>query len=174
MSKKYIRFQWKVNLYGFPGLCFGLGPARLIFTKHSKVPIALLMRINVTIIFLKDMLVMAQTLKELIQAGELLIFLLQKLVFVINLKEIEFLGLLINSETMTLVLPKEKVLDIQNRCSQLIVSWTTIILLTKLLGKLVFTNQAVLPGRIQCRYLQIDASETFWSAVFQEVKTGGT
>ena len=140
------------------------------------------MGINVRIIFLEDMLVIAQILKELIQAGESLIFLLQKLVFVINLKdsqltpvkETEFLGLLINSETMTLVLPIEKVLDIQNRCSQLIVSWTTIILLTKLLGKLAFTNQAVLPGRIQCRYLQTDVSETFWSAVFQGVKTGGT
>ena len=109
------------------------------------------------------MLVMAQTLKEISQAKETLIFLLQNLGFVINLKksqlkpvkEIEFLGLVINSVNMTLALPQEKVLDIQNKCAQLIASpKTTIMELTKLLGKLSFTAQAVLPGRIQCRYLQ--------------------
>ena len=56
---------------------------------------------------------------------------------------------------MTLALPQEKVLDIQNKCAQLIASpKTTIMELTKLLGKLSFTAQAVLSGRIQCRYLQ--------------------
>ena len=53
----------------------------------------------------------------------IIVFLLQKLGFVINLKrsqltpikDIEFLGLIINSETMTLALPKKKVLDIQKK-----------------------------------------------------------
>ena len=69
-----------------------------------KIPIALLRRINVRIIiFLDDMLVMAQTLKEISQAKETLIFLLQNLGFVINfkksqlgpVKEIECFGLVI-------------------------------------------------------------------------------
>ena len=56
---------------------------------------------------------------------------------------------------MTLALPQEKVLDIQNKCAQLIASRkTTIMELTKLPGKLPFTTQAVLPGKIQFRYLQ--------------------
>ena len=163
-SRKYIRFQWEGNLYEFLCLCFGLGPAPLIFTKLLKIPIALLRRINVRIVkFLDDMLVMAQTLKEILQAKETLIFPLQNLGFVINfkksqlapVKEIEFLGLVINSEKMTLALPQEKVLDIQNKCAQLIASPKTAIMeLAKLLGKLSFTAQAVLPERIQCRYLQ--------------------
>ena len=141
-SRKYIRFQWEGNLYEFLCLCFGLGPAPLIFTKLLKIPIALLRRINVRIIiFLDDMLVMAQTLKEISQAKETLIFLLQNLGFVINfkksqltpVKEIEFLGLVINSVNMMLALPQEKVLDIQNKCAQLIASpKTTIMKLTKL------------------------------------------
>ena len=147
-SRKYIRFQWEGNLYEFLCLCFGLGPAPLIFTKLLKIPIALLRRINVRIIFLDDMLVMAQTLQEISQAKETLIFLLQNLGFVINLKksqlttvkEIDFLGLVINSVNMTFALPQEKVLDIQNKCAQLIASpKTTIMELTKLLGKLPFT-----------------------------------
>ena len=109
-SRKYIRFQWERNLYKFLCLCFGLGPAPLIFTKLLKIPIALLRRINVRIIFLDDMLVMAQTLQEISQAKETLIFLLQNLGFVINfkksqltpVKEIEFLGLVINSVNMTM------------------------------------------------------------------------
>ena len=109
-SRKYIRFQWEGNLYEFLCLCFGLGPAPLIFTKLLKIPIALLRRINVRIIFLDDMLVMAQTLQEISQAKETLIFLLQNLGFVINfkksqltpVKEIEFLGLVINSVNMTM------------------------------------------------------------------------
>ena len=62
------------------------------------------------------MLVMAQTLKEILQAKETLIFLLQNLGFVINIKksqltpvkEIEFLGLVINSVNMTLAFPRKK------------------------------------------------------------------
>ena len=70
-------------------------------------------------------------------------------------KEIEFSGLAINSVNMTLALPQEKVLYIQNKCKQLIASpKTTIMELTKLLGKLLFTSQAELLERIQCRYLQ--------------------
>ena len=163
-SRKYIRFQWEGNLYEFLCLGFGLGPAPLIFAKLLKIPVALLSRINVRIIiFLDDMSVMAQTLKEISQANETLIFLLQNLSFVINLKmsqltpvkEIEFLGLVINSVNMTLALPEEKVLDIQNKCAQLIASpKTTIMESTKLPGKLSFTVQAVLPEKIQCRYLQ--------------------
>ena len=109
------------------------------------------------------MLVMAQTLKKISQAKDILIFLLQSFGFVINfkksqltlMKEVELLGLVINSVNMTLALPQEKVLDIQKKCTQLIASpKTTIMELTKLLGKLLFTAPAVLPVRIQCRYWQ--------------------
>ena len=109
------------------------------------------------------MIVIAQTLKKISQAKETLIFLLQNLGFVINfkksqltpVKEIEFLGLLINSGNIKLALPQEKVLDIQIKCMQFIAPpKSTIMELTKFLEKLSFTAQAVLPGRIQCKYLQ--------------------
>ena len=73
---------------------------------------------------MEDRLVIAQTLKEILQAKKTLIFLLQNLGFVINfkmsqltpVKEIELLGLVINSAHMTLALHQENVLDIQNKC----------------------------------------------------------
>ena len=70
-------------------------------------------------------------------------------------KEVEPLWLVKNLVKMILALPQEKVLHIQNKCMQLIASAkATIMELNKLLGKLPFPVQAVLPGRIHCRYLQ--------------------
>lgn len=65
-------------------------------------------------------------ISELIKVHETLLFSLQNFSFVINLQksqlalvnEIEFLGLIINSWLMTLALPQDKVLDIQNKCAQ--------------------------------------------------------
>ena len=74
--------------------------------------------------------------------------------------KIEFLGLLIDSRAMTLSLPEEKVLEIQNRCTQLILNPQTLVIeLTRLIGKLSFTAQAVLPGRLQHRSLQLQQIE---------------
>lgn len=50
---------------------------------------------------------------------------------------------------MILVLPKEKVLNIQNKGTQLLtVPQSTIMELTKLLGKLSSPAQTVFPGRV--------------------------
>ena len=63
------------------------GQLQRIFTKLSKVSLALLRRINIRIIiYLDDMLLMGRTLPETLMARGTLIFLLQHLGFVINLK----------------------------------------------------------------------------------------
>ena len=46
-TQKYVRFQWKGNLYQFLCLCFGLGSASRIFTKLLKIPISILQKINI-------------------------------------------------------------------------------------------------------------------------------
>ena len=90
---------------------FGLGPAQRYFTKLFNVWIALLRRVNIRIIiYLDDMLLMGRTLPEIIMARDILIFLLQHLGFVINLKksvllpvkQIEFVGLVIDNGKITL------------------------------------------------------------------------
>ena len=100
-SRKYVRFQWKGLLYEFCCLCFGLSPAPLVFTKLLKVPISLLRKLNVRIIiYLDDMLLMASSLEDLLMARDTLIFILQHLGFLINIKKsyleptstLEFLG----------------------------------------------------------------------------------
>ena len=87
-SRKYVRFQWKGLLYEFCCLCFGLSPAPLVFTKLLKVPISLLRKLSVRIIiYLDDMLLMASSSEDLLTARDTLIFILQHLGFLINIKK---------------------------------------------------------------------------------------
>ena len=108
-SRKCVRFGWLGNLYEFLCLCFGLGPAPRIFPKLLKVPIALLRRLNICLVIYLDGIVLMGRTEEILMSRNTLIFLLQHLGFVINLKksvltpsqQIEFLGLTIDTYTMT-------------------------------------------------------------------------
>ena len=163
-SRKLIRFKWGGNLYEFLCLCFGLGPAPRIFTKLLKIPIAILRRLNIrVIIYLDVMLIMGHSIDQARMGRDTVVFLLQHLGFVINLKksvftpiqQIEFLGMLVDSVKLSLSLTKEKREYIQKTCQELYNCPTMSILqLTKLIGLLSSTAQAVLPARLQYRYLQ--------------------
>ena len=66
-SQKFVRFQWSGNIYEF--LCLGLRPATRILTRLLKVPIALLIRVNIRIIiYLDHMLLMGRMLPEILMA----------------------------------------------------------------------------------------------------------
>ena len=163
-SRKLVRFLWAGNLYEFLCLCFGLGPAPRIFKKLLKVPISVLGRLMIrVIIYLDDLLILGNSMSEMFMARDSVIFLLQHLGFVINLKkcvldpaqEIEFLGVIVNTQTMTLSLPAEKIGKIKDQCLRLYkASKVTLLDLTKLIGTLSSTIQAVLPARLQFRFLQ--------------------
>ena len=66
-SRKYVRFLCSGSMYKFLCLCFGLGLAPLVFTKLIKIPISLLRKLSVRIVvYLTDMLLMSQSLKEVL------------------------------------------------------------------------------------------------------------
>ena len=124
-SRHLVRFLWEWNLYEFLCLCFGLGPAPQVFTKILKVPVSLLCRLNIRVlIYLDDMLLMSQSIERLLVARNTIIFLLQHLGLVINLKNsvmepiqtIEYLGLVITSIQITLSLTEEKLKGILKEC----------------------------------------------------------
>ena len=79
------------------------------------------------IIYLKDLLILGNGMSEIFMARDSEIFLLQDLGFGINLKkclldppqEIEFLRLIVNSQTITLSLPEEKIEKINDQCLRL-------------------------------------------------------
>ena len=90
-SQEKVRFMWKGRIYQFLCMCFGLGPAPRVFTKLLKIPIALMRRLNVRLlIYLDDILILGSSKEENIQARDTLIFLLQNLGFLINVKKSQF------------------------------------------------------------------------------------
>ena len=73
-----------------------------------------------TITFLEDLLIFGNTIEEILVARDSVIFLLQHLEFVINFKKCvleptQFLGIIVNSNTMTLSLSQEKVQKIKRQ-----------------------------------------------------------
>ena len=71
-------------------------------------------------------------------------------------QEIEFLDLTINSVTLKLFLNKIKIQKVVSKCQNLLNNLQTSILeLTKLIGLLTSNIQAVLPARLNCRFLQM-------------------
>ena len=126
-SGKFVKFAWSGNLYEFHCLCFELGPAPRMFSKLLEVPIALLRRLNIRlVIYLDDILLMGRTLEEILMSRDTLIFLLQHLGFVMNLKsvlkpaqQIEFLDLKRDFHTMALALTEEKMKKVILECQNL-------------------------------------------------------
>ena len=124
-SRKFVRFQWGRKIYQFLCLCFGLGPAPRLFTKLMKVPVTLLRRLNIRlIIYLDDILIMGSSEEEILMARDTVIYLLQALGFVINwaksvlepAQEMEFLGIVINSKEMSMLLTEEKISQLTKLC----------------------------------------------------------
>ena len=162
-SREYVRFQWEGTLYEFLCFCFRLGPAPLIYTKILKIPISLLRRLQIRVIlYLDDILLMSQTIEELFISRDTVIFLLTHLGFVINLNKSmlnlvqknKFLGLEIDSVAMKLSLTQRKVEEIVQMSQNALNNKITLGKLTQFIGKLTSTIQAILPAKLQIRFLQ--------------------
>ena len=163
-SRKYVRFHWEKKIYQFICLCFGLGPAPRLFTKLMKVPVSILRRLNIRlVIFLDDILIFGSSMEEILMARDTAIYLLEGLGFVINYKKsvtnptttIEYLGILIDSVSMTMSLTEEKTMSLSNLCHKTLTSKKlTLRELGSLIGKLVSTAPAITPCMLQVRHLQ--------------------
>ena len=152
-SQKLVRFLWVGKLWKFLYLCFGLGPAARIFTKLSKIPILVLRRLVIrVIVYLNNLLTLGNIMNEILMARDSVIFLLQDLGFVINMKKCvldpaqgkELLGFIVNSQTLTLPLPAEEIGKTKNQCVRFHkASEVSLLDLTKVIGTLPSTIQAV-------------------------------
>ena len=163
-SKNLVRFPWEGSIYEFQCLMFGLGPAPKIFTKLLKIPISLLRRLQIRIvIYIDDILITASSQEEAKMGRESVIYLLENLGFVINYKKsvleptqtLEYLGIIINSQTMTFSIPKEKLEKIETLCEDLLKSkQVTLRKLSSAIGNLMATAPAFTPAPLQVRFLQ--------------------
>ena len=116
-SKIFSRFFWKGVLYQFTCLPFGLSPSARLFNKALKPVIAFLRSMGIRLlIFLDDILIMADSPERAAEDTEIVIGVLESLSFVIKKKKsvlkptqtIPFLGFIVNSIKMLLILPEEK------------------------------------------------------------------
>ena len=115
------------------------------------------------IIYLDDILIMAESYDLALQHAASTLNLLEGLGFIVNYQksqlepcqELEFLGFLINSNTLSLQLPGEKLRKIRKKCQQLL-DQTTISVreLSKFLGLLTSSIQAIFPAPLHYRHLQ--------------------
>ena len=123
--------------------CFGLDPAPRVFSKLLKIPVCLLRKINIrVIIYLDDMLILSYTIREAHMSQDTVIYLLQNLGFIINIKK-----------SMTLSLTPVKVQKIVKTCQNLLRNHSaTLLELTRVVGLLSSTIQAVEPAKIQLKF----------------------
>jgi len=163
-SQKLVAFEWRGNVFEFQVLCFGLAPAPRLFTKVLKVPLGILRKLGMRIIaYLDDFLLLGQSLEDILTARDSMVHLLENLGFMINLeksiltpcKRLEFLGVIVDSNSMSLCLPEGKAQSLTALCQK---SMSRKSLSTQelasLVGRLVATMPAVSHTMIQIRYLQ--------------------
>ena len=152
------------NVQDRPEGCIICNPPLSEIQKVCQIPVERPSILSVRIIiYLGDMLLLASSLEDLLMAIDTLIFILQHLDFLINIKNsyieptstLEFLGVIVDSGEMTLTLPKEKLLKVQNRCQEILENEkVTVRELSKLIRRLSSTAIADLPALLHYLHLQ--------------------
>ena len=121
-QRKYLRFMMAGQAYEFNCLPFGLSSAPWVFTKTLKPVAALLREMGVRmIVYIDDILILAETKGKAQEQAKALVYLLECLGFIINKKRSElkpaqimdFLGLTVDTVLMQLRLPGGKMKKIR-------------------------------------------------------------
>ena len=160
----------QMQTYQFNCLPFGLSCAPWVFTKITKAVATVLREMSVRlVIYIDDILIMAQSETMLRDHVKGIIYLLENLGFVINLpkslleprQSIDFLGFLVNSLSMKLKLPGEiraearKVLGAEQ---------VTALMLSRILGKMNAATKAIAMAPLFYRQLQADLQRALHSS----------
>ena len=152
MDQKYLLFQFEENLYRYTCFPNGLSSALRIFTKILKPVFSALRKEGNQILgYLDDTFLMGDTFNECKNAILGSVKLITNLGFFVHLEKskffpsqvIEFLGFIINSKKMTLILSESKQNDIKAILKEVKIKGKVVVTtLAKLIGKL----EAALPG----------------------------
>ena len=163
--QKFLRFRWKDTLYQFQCMPFGLGPAPRVFTKIMKPIVSFLRRLGIRlIIYLDDIILLNQSKEGLEKDCNSLLYLLTHLGFATNWKKsfltptriLEFLGFTINTETMMMSLPEDKVTRVTQKCHNLIKDQVVKVRhLAEVVGMLNASVRAILPAPLHYRQMQM-------------------
>ena len=164
--RKYLRFFWRGNLYEFTCMPNGYSAAPRVFTKLMK-PIFSTLRSEgfLSVFYLDDSLLVANSFQECHRNLQRTEGLLKKAGFIINQKkssfipsqEILFLGFILNSDSMTVRLPEDKVDNIIKSANDLLShEEIKIRKLARFIGLVVSVLPAMQHGALFYRYLELD------------------
>ena len=166
--QKFLRFTIEDRSFQFTCLPFGLSSAPWVFTKTLK-PVATILRELVVrlVIYLDDILLMANSSQRARDHTSALIYLLQNLGFIVHpeksitqpAQRVEFLGMTIDTTSMELQVPGEKIKKIRAEVRSLRDTPNlSARILSRLIGKMTSVAQAILPAPLFYRSLQRDLS----------------
>ena len=120
--RKFLRFRWDQKIFEYTCLPFGLNASPWVFTKLLRVAVTFLRRSGKRlVIYLDDLLIVGSSLEECSASVCLVIKVLQSLGFLINFGKsetlptqcMEYIGLIINSVSMSFHLTERKIDDIK-------------------------------------------------------------
>lgn len=159
--RKYLRFSFQGKIFQFTTLPFGLSSAPYIFTKILK-PVAATLRKKsfLSVIYLDDFLLFGDTYQDCLVNIKETLQLLNNLGFILNLQkcdlnpsqEKKFLGFILNSSSMNIILPDNKRLTLIERIKNFSVKNTCQIRkFASLIGSLNSICQAVPYGALYIR-----------------------
>lgn len=167
--QKYLKFRWKGILYKYTCIPFGLCLAPWLYTKLNKPIISYLRSHGVFLVsYLDDTLTIGKTESECKKFLKLALNLFLRLGLVVNeeksqlrpLKQVRFLGFIIDSEAMGMVLPQDKCDTIITKCRSVSeINVTSIQRVAELVGSLVAASPATKYGMLYTRQLEIEKSK---------------
>ena len=170
IDQSYLCFSWENQFYRFICLPFGLSSAPRLFTKVMKPVIATARSKGIRlVIFIDDILIMASSENESNEQTTFVVQLLEYLGFQINkgkscLKpqtHSTYLGVEIDSKTMTINVPKSKIHKLKSEGTQILEKKVlTLRNLAKFIGMIIATFDAFPRGKLHFRKLESAKSNT--------------
>ena len=163
--RQYLRFSVGGQSYQFTCLPFGLSSTPRIFTKILKPVTALLREHGVRlIVYIDDILIMAEAQELAEEHTTALVFLLKSLGFLLSEKsmttpsqKIDFLGMVVNSVTMQVQVPGEKIKKIRQEARGLLnMTEPSARMVSRVVGKMNALAQGIPPAPLFYRALQRD------------------
>ena len=163
-ERKWLRFMWKGKHFQFTCLPQGLTSAPRIFTKLLKPVLSHLRKLGMTVSgYLDDCIFLAASEEELVTNVSYAMILFDSLGLTVNVNksvlvpthEVEFLGIILNSVTMTATLPFRKKQHIEKQGLLLLGGEVTLHALASFIGLAVASAPAVSLAPLTYKYLEI-------------------
>lgn len=163
--QQYLRFSVENQCYQFTCLPFGLSSAPWIFTKILKAVAALLREHGVRlVVYIDDILLMAESKELAVQYTIALVYLLTNLGFILSVKSVTqpaqvmgFLGMTVDTVAMKLQVPGEKMKKIRQEARQLLSrAESSARQVSRLIGKMQSMSKGIPPAPLFYRALQRD------------------